>query len=63
MAVKIGSDTQREVNVRSNCYGAICNVISKDYMAPLGYVVAQLVEPLHFKSEGSIPDRVIGILH
>jgi len=30
MAVTIGSAMQREVNVRSNCYGAMCIVIAKD---------------------------------
>ena len=59
MAVRIGSDIQREVSVRSNFYGAICNVIVKDYWVLLECVVVQLVEPLRYKSEGSIPDRVI----
>jgi hypothetical protein len=46
MAVTIGSVMQREVNVRSNCYGTMCIVTAKDYRAPVGYAVAQLVELL-----------------
>jgi hypothetical protein len=62
MAVTIGSDMQRKVNVRSNCFGAICIVIAKDYRVSLALLLdMQQALPSHSNTVPyvCIPDRKI----